>query len=216
MICPKCNREIPEGMKFCPSCGNPVPQKRHCSNCGNELIEGTRFCSKCGSPIGQFQSNNYNATNQSGIDSIVQSSQIVSNKKNNHIINTIIFAIVVIVICITGFEFYSSSHKKSSYSESSTESVSTPSNNSNYEEEQKRIEEETRHYVNCYNMSIRNFRLQLDMNQVVRAKIALQDARRHLEEFRKFAERENLSGLIDMYNEEDIKIRQLEQEMSQY
>lgn len=51
MNCPKCNHEIPEGMKFCPSCGYAVPQKRYCPNCGKELHDGMVFCSSCGTNV---------------------------------------------------------------------------------------------------------------------------------------------------------------------
>lgn len=51
MNCPQCNHEIPEGMKFCPSCGYAVPQKRYCPNCGKELHDGMVFCSSCGTNV---------------------------------------------------------------------------------------------------------------------------------------------------------------------
>lgn len=56
MICTKCNNEIPDGAKFCPSCGAvaasaPAPEsekKFYCEKCGLELMKGAKFCSVCG------------------------------------------------------------------------------------------------------------------------------------------------------------------------
>ena len=51
-ICPKCNATVPEGMKFCGSCGSPVETpKKICANCGAEIPEGMRFCGQCGTPV---------------------------------------------------------------------------------------------------------------------------------------------------------------------
>ena len=51
-ICPKCNAVIPEGMKFCGTCGAPLEkQKRVCENCGAEIPEGMKFCGQCGTPL---------------------------------------------------------------------------------------------------------------------------------------------------------------------
>lgn len=64
MNCIKCNNPIPDGAKFCPSCGAsfmeasnvvpfsmpaPEPEKRYfCEKCGLELTRGVKFCSVCG------------------------------------------------------------------------------------------------------------------------------------------------------------------------
>lgn len=48
MICPNCNSEIKDGMKFCPKCGTGIPQTRYCSECGTVLKDSMRFCPKCG------------------------------------------------------------------------------------------------------------------------------------------------------------------------
>ncbi len=55
MICTKCNNEIPDGAKFCTSCGAaismPAPgseKKSYCEKCGLELAPGAKFCSVCG------------------------------------------------------------------------------------------------------------------------------------------------------------------------
>lgn len=52
MICTKCGNEIPDGAKFCPSCGavsQAAPEKKlYCEKCGLELMNGAKFCSVCG------------------------------------------------------------------------------------------------------------------------------------------------------------------------
>ena len=48
MICPNCNSEVKDEMKFCPKCGTGIPQTRYCSECGTELKDGMCFCPKCG------------------------------------------------------------------------------------------------------------------------------------------------------------------------
>ncbi len=52
MKCPNCQSEVKDGMRFCPNCGNEVPQKRICPSCGSEITEANmRFCKNCGSPL---------------------------------------------------------------------------------------------------------------------------------------------------------------------
>lgn len=52
MNCTKCNSNIPDGAKFCPSCGASVaafaPQQMVCEKCGLELGANMRFCTVCG------------------------------------------------------------------------------------------------------------------------------------------------------------------------
>ncbi len=53
--CPKCNAIIPAGVKFCGSCGVPVPVPastgKFCSECGEKNEAGAKFCKSCGKPI---------------------------------------------------------------------------------------------------------------------------------------------------------------------
>lgn len=61
MNCTKCNNPLPDGAKFCPSCGTsymtapefnapsaPENEKKICQKCGKELMLGAKFCSSCG------------------------------------------------------------------------------------------------------------------------------------------------------------------------
>ena len=48
--CPRCAREIPQGMSFCVGCGTPLA--RTCRRCGGENPPDAAFCGKCGTPLG--------------------------------------------------------------------------------------------------------------------------------------------------------------------
>lgn len=48
-ICSVCRKPIPSGSKFCPECGNPIPQV--CSKCGKPIAVGANFCSECGQKL---------------------------------------------------------------------------------------------------------------------------------------------------------------------
>jgi predicted RNA-binding Zn-ribbon protein involved in translation (DUF1610 family) len=48
-LCPNCDEQNPEGVKFCQECGTPLAAgPKHCTSCGVELAPGTRFCGECG------------------------------------------------------------------------------------------------------------------------------------------------------------------------
>jgi hypothetical protein len=62
LMCPQCDKPLPEGAVFCPECGSeaveiapPEPEPPDepeagvtCPNCGESLAEGAAFCHKCG------------------------------------------------------------------------------------------------------------------------------------------------------------------------
>lgn len=48
--CPKCGAALPPGAKFCQSCGASL--QAACPKCGAKLEPGAKFCPSCGSPIG--------------------------------------------------------------------------------------------------------------------------------------------------------------------
>ena len=50
IFCNKCFTPLPAGVRFCPECGSPAPQKvvGNCSNCGQPLMEGQTTCFSCG------------------------------------------------------------------------------------------------------------------------------------------------------------------------
>lgn len=50
MICKVCQKEIPDGTKFCPECGSRT-QNINCINCGAEITPEVKFCPGCGRPI---------------------------------------------------------------------------------------------------------------------------------------------------------------------
>jgi len=50
VACPKCQAAIPQGAKFCSSCGNAMPAPAACSKCQMPLPPGAKFCASCGTP----------------------------------------------------------------------------------------------------------------------------------------------------------------------
>jgi len=56
MICKNCGQTVPDGAKFCGSCGTRVQEERKggfCSICGAKLEPGAQFCASCGTKAGQ-------------------------------------------------------------------------------------------------------------------------------------------------------------------
>ena len=49
--CPNCQAQISAQSKFCPECGNTVPQGKACTKCGSMLAPGAKFCPECGTPV---------------------------------------------------------------------------------------------------------------------------------------------------------------------
>ncbi|MGA9140622.1 MAG: SPFH domain-containing protein [Methanocella sp.] len=50
--CSKCNANVPDGAKFCPSCGAKQEAAAFCPNCGAKLPPGAKFCPSCGQKLG--------------------------------------------------------------------------------------------------------------------------------------------------------------------
>ncbi|HZY91899.1 MAG TPA: SPFH domain-containing protein [Thermoplasmata archaeon] len=50
--CPKCGTLVQPGVRFCPSCGNPMGaapvQGTPCAKCGTVIPSGSKFCPNCG------------------------------------------------------------------------------------------------------------------------------------------------------------------------
>jgi RNA polymerase subunit RPABC4/transcription elongation factor Spt4 len=46
--CTGCHAPISATAKFCPECGQPVPQEKHCSQCNFKLQPNAKFCPECG------------------------------------------------------------------------------------------------------------------------------------------------------------------------
>ncbi len=49
--CPKCNRELSDGAKFCAGCGSPVFETIFCPNCGKQTSTEFAFCQSCGASV---------------------------------------------------------------------------------------------------------------------------------------------------------------------
>ncbi len=48
IICPNCQKELPDGANFCDSCGTQFQQTVACPNCGNQTNASQPFCEACG------------------------------------------------------------------------------------------------------------------------------------------------------------------------
>jgi membrane protease subunit (stomatin/prohibitin family) len=57
LICPKCNAQVPPGMRFCPNCGNAMTPPAAatagtpCPKCGQPVPPGVKFCPNCGASM---------------------------------------------------------------------------------------------------------------------------------------------------------------------
>jgi membrane protease subunit (stomatin/prohibitin family) len=49
--CPNCHAGAPQGARFCPSCGSPLPTPAHCEACGHDNPPSARFCANCGQAL---------------------------------------------------------------------------------------------------------------------------------------------------------------------
>lgn len=49
--CIKCSSEMNSGLKFCPECGARQTAEITCSGCGKKLDGGVKFCTECGTKI---------------------------------------------------------------------------------------------------------------------------------------------------------------------
>ncbi|MBQ3569998.1 MAG: SPFH domain-containing protein [Methanocorpusculum sp.] len=50
--CAKCGAAVPEGAKFCPSCGEKQDSGSFCPECGAAVPAGAKFCPECGKKVG--------------------------------------------------------------------------------------------------------------------------------------------------------------------
>lgn len=50
-ICKNCGQELPENVKFCTNCGEPVIWESICPACGEKVKSGAKFCTSCGAPL---------------------------------------------------------------------------------------------------------------------------------------------------------------------
>ncbi len=53
IVCPKCNKQLEDGAKFCDGCGNRIEQAAtvFCPNCGNATSSEYEYCQRCGFSI---------------------------------------------------------------------------------------------------------------------------------------------------------------------
>lgn len=53
ITCPKCNKELSEGTKFCDSCGTQIFETIFCPNCGKQTSTEFAFCQSCGASVAE-------------------------------------------------------------------------------------------------------------------------------------------------------------------
>jgi len=51
--CSNCQTPLPQGAKFCATCGTKVPETGVCVECKSQLLPGAKFCPNCGSKVSQ-------------------------------------------------------------------------------------------------------------------------------------------------------------------
>ncbi len=51
ITCPKCNKELSDGTKFCDNCGTRVSETIFCPTCGKQTSTEFASCQNCGAPI---------------------------------------------------------------------------------------------------------------------------------------------------------------------
>lgn len=51
ITCPKCNKVLSDGAKFCSACGAPVFETIYCPNCGKQTSTEFAFCQSCGASL---------------------------------------------------------------------------------------------------------------------------------------------------------------------
>ena len=50
-VCPQCGASVPQGSKFCLSCGVKMAGPAVCAGCGKPLPANAKFCPECGCPV---------------------------------------------------------------------------------------------------------------------------------------------------------------------
>jgi len=78
MKCSHCKKEIQEGSKYCPYCGQKVEQVIKCPNCGNSIRQGDVFCMSCGCKVGSAESETQKP------ESVCKIHQTVANEVSNN------------------------------------------------------------------------------------------------------------------------------------
>lgn len=51
ITCPKCNKELEDGTKFCDDCGEQIVETIFCQNCGQQTSTEFAFCQYCGASL---------------------------------------------------------------------------------------------------------------------------------------------------------------------
>lgn len=86
--CPNCDRENPDGSKFCSTCGKKLEIYATCSSCGGQVAYGAVFCPQCGKKLSGGGSDMLSESVIAGDVSVDTSTKIdTSTNYNNSIVN---------------------------------------------------------------------------------------------------------------------------------
>lgn len=95
-ICPRCNQQVSDEVRFCPFCSQPfdqqiIVQERFCINCGSKLAVNYNVCPNCGSPV----------TGGPGY-SMPGYSTVQTRRKSHRVIWAILITILIIGAMVSG------------------------------------------------------------------------------------------------------------------
>lgn len=147
MICPICNKEIPNESVFCPECGEKIPQQSQnqnigifCPECGTGNVANARFCEKCGAPL--FQSDTPEERNQT---EMWQSERKKPGGEKAFLIVGLFLLLIVIVVGggFAAYHFVGRSVREV-VEQSNTESSVTTESESTEKESTEEMEEKTK------------------------------------------------------------------------
>lgn len=105
MNCPNCQSEVKDGMRFCPNCGNEIPEKRICPSCGSEITDtDMQFCKNCGSSL-PFEQSKTNYSQLTDIDKKAKQKKLL----NSSLLITLFF--IILLLGYFGFSINSNVNK---------------------------------------------------------------------------------------------------------
>lgn len=102
IVCPKCNRQLEDGTKFCDSCGAQIVETIFCPNCGKQTSTEFAFCQNCGASITEKSAEDQPATSPAKKKKLPKKAILIGG-----------IGVVVIAVLITAFSLLFRSGGKS-------------------------------------------------------------------------------------------------------
>lgn len=69
-ICPNCNKQLADGVKFCNACGTPITETVFCRNCGAKISADAAFCKNCGAATVKNEPEVVNYSAQAAVENV--------------------------------------------------------------------------------------------------------------------------------------------------